>query len=294
MSSPNSAMAAFEELALQDGSLRWYAIADSAQHRSLPDVLLHEGVESRCLFGATLQSPLAKKSPHLVQLGSPVNETRAWKWIRLNAKFSPCLSVIATPKTFDELFNQLLICTEVLLPDGDAMFLAFWDPAVLGTLIGQKEDHTLHVPGPVLRPDQKRMLTNGLSAWWYWDRTEMLHSIAFDWSEGFAPDASMQLDQNQVDALVEASVPDHVLYYVELNQPHLISDVPLLWRYRTVRTSLVQARNIGLQTMRDLVDFVCVDLIYKERMNKDPVIVGLLKRIELGQLTFRDALSGFP
>lgn len=49
----------------------------------------------------------------------------------------------------------------------------------------------------------------------------------------YAP-TPLQLTQYQVDDLVEASVPDHVLYYVELNQPQLINDIAPANRYGLV------------------------------------------------------------
>jgi hypothetical protein len=49
------------------------------------------------------------------------------------------------------------------------------------------------------------------------------------------------LTQQQVDDLVEASVPDHVLYYLELNQAFLIGDVPSGQRYEMVLRALAKA-----------------------------------------------------
>jgi hypothetical protein len=195
---------------------------------------------------------------------------------------------------FDALFTQLAECAEVVLPDGDAMFLGFWDPAILGTLVGQAEDSTLHVKGPVLTSEQRPMLTRGLAAWWYWDRAGGLHSIAVDQVGNEWRTGPIQLAQWQVDDLVEASVPDHVLYYLELNQPLLIADIPSTHRYDIVSHALRKARGIGLRTMGDLVNFVCVELIYKERTQEDGAILNILDQVQKGQLTFREALEQLP
>jgi hypothetical protein len=218
----------------------------------------------------------------------------AWNWISLNAKSKPCLTVIATTTSFDTLFIQLAEYTEVVLPDAFAMFFAFWDPAILGTLMGQADDLTLHVKGPVMSSVQRSWLTRGLAAWWYWDRAGGMHAIAVDQVGNVSVTAPITLTQQQVDDLVEASVPDHVLYYLELNQPFLIGDVPSRQRYEMVRHALAKARNIGLLQMGDLVNFVCVELIYQERMLEDTVILNLLEQVKRGILTFSDALGEFP
>jgi hypothetical protein len=294
MPSSNPDIAVFEAVAQQDASLRWYAIADSAQHRALPSAVVQSGHQVRCLFGASQGSPLAQHSPHLVELCSPLQGSSAWNWISLSAKSKPCLTVIATGICFDALFTQLAECAEVVLPDGDAMFLGFWDPAILGTLVGQAEDSTLHVKGPVLTSEQRPMLTRGLAAWWYWDRAGGLHSIAVDQVGNEWRTGPIQLAQWQVDDLVEASVPDHVLYYLELNQPLLIADVPAAHRYEAVHLALVRARGLGLRAMGDLVNFACLELIYKERMREDSFILNLLDRVKQGRLKFRDALDQLP
>ena len=294
MSSANPDIALFRSLAREDSALTWYAIADSAQHSDLPTGLTRHGNECRCLFGASQGSPVAKLSPHLVALPTPLARSNAWSWISLHAKSKPCVSVIATTLSFDELFDQLVACTEVTLPDGDSMFFAFWDPAVLGTLIGQADDITLHVKGPVLDSDQRSMLVQRLSGWWYWDRAGHLHQVRVEPAKNGKLTGPIPLTQQQVDDLVEASVPDHVLYYLELNQPFLIADTSPTQRYALVREALRSGRDIGLSTMGDLVNYVCVELIYKQRMREDRSVVDILDQVKQGRLSFHDAMEALP
>jgi len=105
---------------------------------------------------------------------------------------------------------------------------------------------------------------------------------------------SLELDQRQVDDLVEASVPDHLLYYLTLNQSNLISDFSSSEQYHIVRGALNRARDIGLISMRDLVNYVCVELIYKERLREDRYIADLLNQVKTRQLSFHDALELLP
>ncbi len=284
----------FQEMAQEDPSLQWYAIVDNAQCQKPPNILDVGSRQIRCLLDAPLNSPLAQLCPHLVELCAPDYVDSGWAWIRLHGASTPCVSVIATRKSFDALSTQLAGCTQISLPDGDTMFFAFWDSAVLGTLIGQTDDETLHVPGPVLDQRQQTMLTDGIEKWWYWDRNGGIHSFAVRSSSDLMAANSLELDQQQVDDLVEASVPDHLLYYLSLNQSALINDFSPSERYHIVRDALARARDIGLISMRDLVNYLCVELIYKERLSEDRYIAGLLAKVKANQLSFHDALELFP
>jgi hypothetical protein len=273
----------------------WYAIADSAQNHDLPGALVRNSNDvSRCLFDAPSDSPLAAQSPHLVQLERPEKEASAWKWIERNASCKPCITVIASELGFDALFGHLQQFIEVLLPDGDELFFAFWDPAILGVLVGQSDDPSLHVPGPVLSDVQHATLVRHIAGWWYWDREGNIRSLKITGSFTEHADTPFQLTQNQVDALVEASVPDHVLSHIELNQPQLLSDIEPVQRYGRIRKYLLDARQIKLETMRDMVSYACVALIYRENFEVNPVIAALLEQVKRGELSFTQAMEEMP
>lgn len=294
MGRSNPDIATFQNVALQNSALGWYAIADSAQHSSLPGAVVQEGLSVQCLFGAPQACPLAHHAPHLVELCPPTENWPTWNWISRHANSKPCVTIIATRMSFEELFVQLAGCIEVVLPDRFEMFLGFWDPAILGALMGQGDDRTLHIAGPVLSSSQKSKLTRGMDSWWYWDRDGAIHSIPIEPLNAASSTAAINLIQAQVDDLVEACLPDHVLYYVELNQPLLIAEIPVRKRYGVVREALVQAREVGLLGMKDLVNFVCVKLIYGERMRTDGEVLGILEKVREGSLTFPEALIAFP
>lgn len=294
-------MQAFVNAAAQNPSWHWYAIADSAQHKALPDAISKDGGQHRCLLDAPVGSPLAAQAPHLVQLPAPGESDANWKWIARNVPSLPCATVIASTLEFDPLFEHLKPFTEVLLPDGEDMFFAFWDPAILAVLVGQADDPTLYVKGPVLNPEQRAALVQGLAGWWYWDRDGDLRSVQIE--NASLPknavnikglDMPLQLTQPQVDELVEASVPDHVLHYVELNQGHLLNDIQPKQRYEVVRENLVAAREIKLDAMSDLVNYVCTALIYKDQFKQDKTIQALLAQVEKGELQFAQALELMP
>lgn len=294
MANTDTTIAPFRKVAQKNPALHWYAIADSAQHKNLPSVLLKNGAQVKCLLGSPQGSPVARHSPHLISLQSPLQPSDVWSWICLNAKKSPCLSIVAARISFDTLFRQLATCTEVRLPDGDTMFFAFWDPAILGTMMGQADDNTLHVKGPVLNPIQRAMFTSMMALWCYWDRDGGAHSIAIESECSSSKAEILSLSQEQVDGLVEASVPDHILYYIQLNHPDLIAAVPSHQRYERVRSALNSSRTLGLYLMMDLVNYVCIELIYNDRMHSDSSIVELLRRVREKEISFVGSLHLFP
>lgn len=288
-------MHTFINAAEQNPSWNWYAIADSAQHRDLPGALVrNSGGLARCLFDAPPGSPLATNSPHLVQLGRPAEEASAWKWIQRNANGKPCVTLIASDAGFDTLFAHLRQFTEVRLPDEEEMFFAFWDPAILGTLVGQSDDLTLYVRGPVLTSAQHTTLIQPIAGWWYWDRDGNIRSLNTTDTHTERADTPLQLTQDQVDALVEASVPDTVLSHIELNQSQLLRDIEPAQHYGLVRKHLLNARQIKLETMSDLVNYVCAALIYQENFRTNPEIATLLERVKQGKLPFSQALEQMP
>lgn len=287
-------IAALATLAFGDPGWHWYAIADSAQNAALPGAIAEHGADVRCLLGATQGSPLAEKSPHLVRLPPPGAGSAAWQWIAKVAPYQPSVSIVASVLPFDALFAQLRQFTEIRLSDDYDMFFGFWDPAILGTLIGQPDDTTLHVKGPVFDADQRALLFGGLAGWWYWDRDGHLHAVDVGDSPPVRLPAPIVLTQPQVDQLVEAGVPDHVLYFIDLNQPFLLNDIAPRDRYAYVKQALTGARAIGLVSMRDLVNYVCMTLIYGERWYVDPQIADLLARVERGDIRFDDVIPLLP
>ncbi|MFC5479898.1 DUF4123 domain-containing protein [Massilia suwonensis] len=294
MQSPNFDIVSFQKLASQVSSYKWYVIADSAQECTLPNALVQPGNNARSLFEAAPGTKLAEHTPHLVEMCSPMEYSKTWQWISLNAKRKPSVIVVASLLSFEEIFERLAIVKNVILPDGSDMFLSYWDPAILGTLVGNSDDLTLHVKGPVLNKTQRATLIFNSSVWWYWNRAGELQMIASE--DSYSPSfiCPFILDQQQVDDLVEASVPDHILCHIELKNFHIIEKVRCDQRYSLVRKALGDARSIGLGSMRDILNYCCIALIYRERMREDPEIRYLINSVKQGRITFYEAMQDFP
>jgi len=82
---------------------------------------------------------------------------------------------------------------------------------------------------------QRARLLGGLAGWWYWDRDGQQHTVDVGATPTVRLPVPLLLTQNQVDQLVEAGVPDHVLYFVDLNQSNLLRHVPEASRYAYVK-----------------------------------------------------------
>jgi hypothetical protein len=61
-----------------------------------------------------------------------------------------------------------------------------------------------------------------------------------------------------------------------------------------VKKALAGARAIGLIEMRDLVNYVCMTLIYEERWYSDPRITVRMTRVKRGDLEFDEAIKLLP
>ena len=282
-----------DAVAHSQGRLRLYALADAAQNNRLPQAV-RDGV-SRCLFSYDDEAPVAKVAPHLVPL--PVTQdSKALPWIARQALATPCITLIASSVDFETLFAHLVSFLDVRFEDGGEMFLAYWDPMILATLVGQADDDTLHVKGPIFTPEQEQAFLDPIEGWWYWNREGRLHCIKRP-EQAVRPEKPalpLTFTQAQTDLLVEASVPDHVLNHMQENQPGLLLDIPKEKQYGFVRKHLVEARSWGLTGMGDLVNYCSAAVIYGEALQQDPAIVSLLAEVKAGKRTFDEALDVFP
>jgi len=164
----------------------------------------------------------------------------------------------------------------------------------LGTLVGQHDDTTLHISGPALTLQQQAHFLVASVGWWYWDRDGEMHSIHIP--EAF-PDQSktpLKLVDMQVDILIEASVPDHLLSYLRENKPQLLASIPASQHYRRIKTHLLEARKLYLPGMQDMLNYICAALIYGDRMNLDAQIRNSLMRVRNKEITLEEALEKFP
>lgn len=280
-----------------DSPLHLYALVDAGLDRETWQRLRRTGFDSRALLTSE-PSAIADFSPHLLHMGSATELAPNLVQILGQNPPAAAFTLLCSSRTLTELHAHLVRFTEVSLPENIEMLLAFWDPAILGTLVGQLDDDSLHVPGPVLSPQQLQALMWPLVAWWYCDREGRWHRVVTPHqaaSVASNPVQFLALTQEQENALVEASVPDQVLYHIELNRPSLFDEqLPHHKRYRFTRVVISAARKLGLEGMRDLANFVALCLVYRQRIETDPNILQLLDQVQRKTISFDDSLALMP
>jgi hypothetical protein len=287
--------------AFDNQDLTCYAIIDYAQDASLLAKFEKHGLSthSKCLLPAALDTEMADYAPHLVALSPLAADAEPWPDIlQGGAKHPASFTLLASGLSFDTLWDHLAAFTEIVLPDETHMIFAFWDPAVLGALTGQKSDLTLHVPVPVLSERQRARLLQGIFAWWYWDREGNPQQVLPRKNEEAAVAhlviLPLKLTQVQVDMLVEAGLPDLLLSMVAENQPQLLWDIPAAQHYRTMEKHLFDARRLKMFGMRDILNYTCAAMIYGDAIHSSPVISALLAQVTTGTISFDAAMEEFP
>jgi hypothetical protein len=225
-----------------------YVLAAPLQHGSLPGVLAESPEQLACLMEG--EPELQAVSPHLVAVPADRVEF-VCAWLEQHGPASPCATVIVSTWSLAALTEHLRAFLRVRLPDGDPIVLAYWDPSILATLLGSVDDDTLFVPGPVLSERQRQAFLAPVLRWWYWDRAGVLRRV--DWlSDAMSVDAGalrppFRLEQAQVDALIEASVPDGLLLHLNERDPAMFGAIAERERYGFVCRQIERARRHGIE-----------------------------------------------
>jgi hypothetical protein len=274
--------------------LQLFALIDAGQDKKTWQRLREQSGQSLPLLD-TKDTSADAFSTHLLALGSATGLTPTLQAALAARHPTTAYTLLCSTLASSELHAHLLRFVEVKLTGNMEMLLAFWDPAILGALVGQAGDDTLHVPGPVMSSQQREDFLSALSAWWYCDREGRWQQIDGSLAGETSDLTALALTQEQEDMLVEASVPDQVLYHLELNQPNLFDDSQThAKRYGFVKIVLESARRLGLSGMRDLVNFTALCMIYRRRMQTDLQILSLLDLVQKKAMTLDEALPLMP
>lgn len=255
-----------------------YVLVDPLQNASLPGALSVRSDHVACLMdgGADVRAV----SPHLVYIPQS-NFESARAWLEQHGPASPCATMLVSPLPLAALAEHLKSFLRVRLPDGEPIVLAYWDPAILATLVGSVEDETLFVKGPVLSDEQRQAWLATVLRWAYWDRKGTLRQI--DWRQDRMPafaavlKSPLKLDQGQVDALIEASVPDGLLLQLNERDPSTLAEIPEGERYGFVCRQIECARQHGIEGVGMLMEYCSLAARYGEAFEASPEGAALLK-----------------
>ncbi|MCZ2897790.1 DUF4123 domain-containing protein, partial [Burkholderia thailandensis] len=139
------------------------------------------------------------------------------------------------------------------------------------------------VKGPVLSDAQRQAFLAPILRWAYWDREGALRQIC--WAQDRMPAATMslrlplKLEQAQVDALIDASVPDGLLQHFSEHAPELLADVPERDRYGFVCRQIARARQHGIEGTGAWMDYCALAMRHGEAFDSHPDGVALLRTI---------------
>ncbi|WP_202724510.1 DUF4123 domain-containing protein [Acinetobacter pittii] len=281
----------FEKYPLDQIGLNIYAIADAAQDKKFLKVLEH--LRQKCLLKEASGEKAKEISPHLIQL--PKNFTSLeWEWIESNVAGTTKMTIIITPLTFDYLYKHLRNFLDIEFDGGLEMMLAFWDPAILATLVGHKADKTLYVQGSVFNPQQIEALLKPIQSWWYWDRLSNLQSIfgLNERVEVLPPiEKPLHFTVEQEEMMVEATFPDNLIYYLKLNNSFLVDKIDDKSLYEFVIKSIPEARDYCLSGTRDILNFICLKLMYGVQFESDHKLQYLLNNLKDKKLTMDQIMN---
>lgn len=272
-----------------------FALIDIAQEPSLLQKILDNDLPSSCLYGYDADATIAKGTPRLVQI-DPLRDEKFLSRLIRQSSHSPVATLLAANCNHPELLSHLRAGMDVRLEGHDDMFMAIWDPSILATLIGVKEDETLHVDGPVLTPEQAKALIGPIRRWWYWDRNENMHEVAQSVTQSgiSADELPLRLNAAQIEILVEASVPDHLIYHLGTNLPELLEKLPTDKRYEFVCQQLKRARNHGLEGTGDLVNYVAIALAFGAQFDEQAEVIAILQQVKDKKVSFDQAIKSLP
>ncbi|MEB6668223.1 DUF4123 domain-containing protein [Acinetobacter vivianii] len=281
----------FKDYPLDELELNVYAIADAAQDKRFLKVFEH--LRQKCLLKEASGEKARAISPHLLQLPRDFSSAE-WSWVERHVAGTASMTLIVTPVSFDLLFEHLRQFLEVEFEGGLEMVLAFWDPVILATLVGHVEDQTLYVKEPVFSPEQIENLLRPIQSWWYWDRLANLQAIfGLNQKLDILPHYTTPLmfTVEQEERMVEATLPDHLIYHLKLNHSFLVDKMDDYALYQFVIDTLPQAREYHLSGTRDLLNFLCLKLMYGDHFNKNKDLQIVLAELSKKVITMDELMA---
>lgn len=281
----------YEKYPLQQHHLKVYALIDAAQESRFLEWFEH--LKQGCLLTEAAGEQARKVSPHLVCL--PANFTAdEWEFIENKAAGTAKLTLIVSPLGFNALFEHLRKFVEVKFVDGNEMFLAFWDPQILATLLGHTQDQSLYVKEQVFSAEQKNALMQPIQTWWYWNRHGQLHHMigqGQNLTEPVQLQTPLAFTVQQEEKIVEATLPDNLMYYLKENNQFLINGLSDAQLYEKIKQDLEDAKTYELYMVKDLLNFICLKLMYKENFETDPSLNTLFEQLKQKQITMDDLMQ---
>lgn len=223
-----------------------YLLIDGARLPDLPAWLQRLGASAEWinLLGAPFGSSIFAFSPVLIRLS--VNSPDPFVRRLLNADAGlRASSILVSPLSLRELADQLIDHLYIEDPDGSRWGLAFWDPAVLASLIGARPATSPLTPGPILSPAQCASLQSGVTCWCFRNRDGKPCAVRPPEAPKVDVERPLLLDQVQINQLADIALPDHVLAVVREAIPASTVNWPEKTLHRICCDAIQEARKQG-------------------------------------------------
>ena len=201
------------------------------------------------------------------------------------ARHSPAVVWLASDMKPKTLVEALAAKLDAELADHrQPITLRYYDPRVLPELLR------------VLDEKQQCTLNDGIRAWWWLDRRNMLERNAPAsqplMTQNISPFvASMVLSDAQVHDLLEASFVDRVLDLIERNSPETLSLFDRGERYTVAIRLIEAAAAYGLASEFDCANYIAVALQHGEEFGEQPEWADLMSEVKSGTIRFTDAIE---
>jgi Domain of unknown function (DUF4123) len=220
-------------------------------------------------------------APSLIALpSSESTRNRVLQVLAACAVHTPAVSLMSSPLDLYALGRRLQLRSDVKLASmNDVMLLRFADMRVLPALL------------VTLDTLQRNAFCSFAHAWLGVDRSGRSMAIDISFALQEPMDAVLSLDQQQEDALLDTTLPDHIAAALNHAHPGALDKLPVEQRVPFVGAQIAQARLHGLHTGDDLQDWCMIALDRGTDFHDHPPWRSALHQVKSGQRSFRQALT---
>lgn len=264
-----------------EGTYRYLLVNQAAIPGQRPLLSRLTTLPCQPLFGQDVEACHDGATPFVVRIDNAPASARATLAQLADAACYGCaLGLIDTPLDLRGIARALTARTDVLLSDGDAMLLRFFDTRVFMSLID------------VLDDKQRDGFLSCTTEWWYADREGAMVPSARLGQDGVdRHEAPLRLSPAQERTMIEASEPDAVIDLLVSRGTSSLLAHPYPMRYPIVLGLLQRARAWGLEDLPDLAAFCLLALNGPSDFDTLAPWNALLPQVKRGELTFAAAIE---
>jgi hypothetical protein len=243
MASPINFRAVIEDYLATHAEAHLYFLLD---HSGLPRLLRKldsSKLPWASLFEDTRESSALAVAPILVEV-AVVGKSLPFlflDWVAEHGAYSSTVTMLDSPLALDVLKRRLAARLDIKLSENTDAMLRFFDPRILAQL------------RMTLTEKQAQSFFSVAAHWWYIDRAGVLREFDADYTPSDGNATQLVLTQEQEFAMVDAAEADQVLSLLNDSVPNLLERIDVFSRYDLVVEKIVDAKKIGLNSIRDLM-----------------------------------------